>query len=510
MKFAKHFSQHTDLLVILGIVLFLTCSLLFTGTISSGFHFTDDHQIYNIEDDLSTSSTLEVASSWIKRDFEWRFRPLYFMHRVFQVKMFGSNFLLWSIYYGILAIIAFTSFYGGMRRLKYSIWESLTFLAVVFVGSQMSVWWRLGTSETIGMVFLGITFYFMTLCLSRKHYLINTILFIVFLIFASLSKESFVIIIPAFIIYKILNEKDFFGISIARTIKKNYLLIIPAFVMFLELIFILLSVGTTFGYAGIDSNIKNMIKGIMEIFEEQSVFLWISIPLIFLYLYVELNEKENRIEKIRILIPSIIFCALVCVPNIILHAKSGIDKRFLLPFTIGVAFFIVTMIKNFTKFSNWQKSLICGVILIVFCGDTGYLYKAYLFSQEGKDTNSFLTAISENATDSTNILLVADPVKTNERSFSIQTYFKHKGIKNLYAHALEQDNYEDWSKDLIPLWHSWFEEKQLENMDTIPRMVVFLDKGLVDDFFKKNILLISEYRPLLKNDSLFEVYRLVE
>ena len=72
--------------------------LCFTGTLTSGFHFTDDHQLISIKESINDNGFINAAKSFINKDLDIRFRPFYSMHRVFLVKIFGSHFFLLSIY----------------------------------------------------------------------------------------------------------------------------------------------------------------------------------------------------------------------------------------------------------------------------------------------------------------------------------------------------------------------------------------------------------------------------
>jgi hypothetical protein len=134
-----------------------------------------------------------------------------------------------SIFTGILAMCSFSFFYFGARKLKYGVLESLVFVLLIFIGSQMAIWWRLGTNETIGMFFLGLAFLFMAKCTKKENYRLNNVAFIILLIIASLCKESFIITIPALVVFKIWNEKNVFKITFKESVKNNYLLAVPIY-----------------------------------------------------------------------------------------------------------------------------------------------------------------------------------------------------------------------------------------------------------------------------------------
>jgi hypothetical protein len=247
------------------------------------------------------------------------------------VKIFSLNFFSLSIFVGVLALFSFSFFYFGARRLGYSITQSFLFVLLMFVGSQASIWWRLGTNETIGIFFLGLSFLFMTKCLDLKYYRINNILFIIFLIITSLCKESFIIVIPAFIIYKIWNEKVFFNIKIRESIINNWLSILPAIIVFIELWIIKFVIGTNqIGYAGLTSSFAEFINGIKNIIlNPASLLVWIKLLMLLIpiylvsFLFIKENKKTLLLQSLKTLSVCFCFAMLIILPSIIMHAKSG-------------------------------------------------------------------------------------------------------------------------------------------------------------------------------------------
>jgi len=88
----------SDKIVILTIVISVFLFLLLTKTVVSGFHFVDDHEIIKIKNELQSSGLVDVAAKWVKEDMfsNTRFRPVYYIIRVFETKLFGSDFQLWQ------------------------------------------------------------------------------------------------------------------------------------------------------------------------------------------------------------------------------------------------------------------------------------------------------------------------------------------------------------------------------------------------------------------------------
>jgi len=67
----------------------------------------------------------------------------------------------------------------------------------VVLGQQSTVAWMLGPSELLALFFLSIALFYMAKIYLINDSLINKIIFIVFILLSSLSKESFILIIPS-------------------------------------------------------------------------------------------------------------------------------------------------------------------------------------------------------------------------------------------------------------------------------------------------------------------------
>lgn len=195
--------------------------LHFTKTLYSGYHFIDDHCLVSMKESLNKSSFLETAYIYTKNDFLIRFRPVFSFYYVLLVKVFSLNFFAMSVFMGFLGIISFSFFYFGLKNLKFTIFQSVLFVFLAFVGFQMAIWWRLGTNEPIGIFFLSLSFFFLSKCVNNINYKLSNTLFVFFLAITSLCKESFIFIIPAFLFLKIWLEKESFKISFKESVRKN-------------------------------------------------------------------------------------------------------------------------------------------------------------------------------------------------------------------------------------------------------------------------------------------------
>jgi hypothetical protein len=482
-----------------GVFLFL----IYTGTLTSGYHFIDDHAMIGIDSALRSESFLKTSTAYIKSDLNIRFRPVYYLYYISEVRIFGLDFLALSIFTGLLAFVSFFLFYIGMRKLGHSFLKSLIFVLLIFIGPQSAIWWRLGTNETVGMFFLGLAFLFMTKCLDKSKYTINNVLFVVFLTIASLCKESFVIIIPAFVLFKIWNEKIYFHISFKESVKKNTLLIFLIIVMIAELWTIKYVVGTNkIGYAGMTSSVGEFIAGVKNIFlDTNSLFNWINLLriLVPVYLISFLFVKEWKREffqSLNVLFPYMLFSLLIVLPNIFMHAKSGMIERYLLPTTLGLAFLAIGFWQNARRLF-FKSIILLAIIFFIINSFNLAREKAGIFAYEGQKTNELLSAITMHSKPDSKILLVVDSLMRYEVSWSLKVYLSSKGIDGLFGYPMPRGYDTDLDRKHQQQWLDWFKDRNFENMNGRPDVIVFIDKIQSNQFFDQSGIPQPQYYNIL-------------
>jgi hypothetical protein len=501
-------TNKNDKIVVISIIIIVILFLFSSKTITSGYHFIDDHEVIRMKHDLSISSLSEVTQKWVREDldFNMRFRPLYYIHRVCETRLFGSDFFLWSLYTGILCCISLIFFYLGMRNLKFTLSGSIIFLIISFVGPQSAIWWRLGPSESLGMVFLSLSFYFMSASLNTKKYFIKTFFFIFFLILSSLTKESFLIIIPAMIFFKIWNEKKYIWSSLKESSYKNMLLIVPLIILFIELFIIKLYVGTD--YSGLESN---LYYSLIHFFTTLIHFVKTYLNLIFAAIVVIIINYRLKKTLLKIDGFSFVFFLLILIPNILLYARSGLVERYLLPTTIGLGFLFVSFLKGVDENPLWFKKMAFVLVLVAFIPFAVIsIIDAIDFSKEGKETKRLLTEISSNYLDGKQVMVVVDPIQDYERSISLKSYLFYENHIDLFGYPVINDNDALNYQNIIGDWKVYFEDKQFENMTSKPGLLVFLNSNVIDNFFKSSTLSQLDYLPVEIENSNFVLFKEIQ
>lgn len=506
MIFKKDFFKKHEVWLISGFFLLAIFSFLYSsGTLFSGYHFIDDHCVISMKEALEKNSFLKTAYLFVKGDFNIRFRPFFYLYYVSLTKLFGLNFLAWSIFVGVLAVIIFVFFYQGARKLGYFWWEALFLIGLTFVGTQSAVWWKLGVNEPIGLLFLGLSFFFLASCLnsSEKKYFLNNFGFLVALAGASLCKENFIFVIPAFVFYKIFKEKAFFKIGWREILKKNQASFWLLVLMLAELVIIKFFVGTNkIGYAGTTASWNEFVMGVKNIFFlPHSLGLWMDFlkKIGWLYLIFLMADFWEKRDKKRLLLFFkefffyFSFSVLIVLSNVFVYAKSGMAERYLLPTTFGLAFLAVNFWKSV---ENKGIKIVMGLAILSFLGTQFNFAKAnaQIFAIEGKNANYLFDKIRKTTHRSDDILLVVDPVKRYEVSDSIRIYLNYYGFKNFYVYPILADYQSEFENRLKNEWLSWFENKQLKDLQTLPQTIIIFDSVDKGRFFIESGMKESDYQ----------------
>ncbi len=435
IRFIKKYDYLTVFLfiLILWFLIFIT-----SGSLFSGYHFTDDHEIAHINYNLTVEKlgVFKVSSQWIHNDLlSGRFRPFYYIHRILQTRLLGINFPLWSLYTGMLGV--FTTFFLFMfgRSIYFSIREALLFSFLITLGAQSAVWWQLGPAETIGTFLLAAALVFAALSeRATKFKILYEFLCVFLVLIMSLSKESFILVIPAIALIKIWLPHHLKTLSWHESLKKNSVFISILCCFFLaELLLVKFYIGPTpeIGYAGVDGfNIPSIIKATQNL--SQAGYWWIILAsFIGIRLTIKPPYSQSLPQILNVLSFPITLLFLVAVPQILLYAKSGIVQRYILPGILGYAFLIITLYNYLNKNYQVAAKLILFLIVITLSLNLTVAWDAaHTFGLEGKSTNALLRTIEAKTQVNDTILIVSNPHLSYEWSFSIKKYLNYVSNRN--------------------------------------------------------------------------------
>lgn len=444
LNFKKYITSDLSSLIIF--ICFWIILLGATKTPFSGIHFQDDHQIIQMHKDLISAKVPVVLAGYLKNDLKLRFRPFYIIHRIIVTKVLGTNLKLWSFYTGFLAILTSFFLYKFLRLLQFSFIESLLFSFLSLLGPHACIWWKLGNNETIGAFLLSISLFFLSKSICSKHSYFYKSLTIILLTLTVLSKESFILFIPAVILIYIFFSAIQKQESYKAVIKKNYIFIFILSALFiLPLIYIFRFIGTnSISYAGMSNNylsIKFIKWFIVQIYKN----LYFIILVFGFFLLIQ-NESINSLKSfITVLNRTLrahfymlaVFFAIL-IPQCLLYFKSGLETRYFMPFVIAFSLLIVYVMRTIRlndKINNISKfaftAMVCLSLIVI--NFRTVIPAAREFSNEGLQTKALLNSIIDHTDKKDTILFVLDPGPEYEWGFFLKTYFETGlGMPNIH------------------------------------------------------------------------------
>jgi hypothetical protein len=374
------------LFVLPAVLAFFTLLLVLTGTIVSGFHFVDDHEMIDIRHELKQTPLINVMAQRVIKDYtdSRRFRPVYIMNRVFQVYLFGTHFPLHSLYnlvlmLGTVSFLYLTARKTGFNRLEAGILPLLTML-----GEQTALWWKLGTNESIAMfLFSGALFALVAsaYCKRPLAWLIGSILL---MILSSLAKESFVLLIPVYLFIMVWHNRHVGKEGWTGSIFRHLIPIILLLAVFSAELALVFHAGINWSYAGVEGfHFWKFVKAFVNLFIMGNGALVLLLSAIFAVPLLREKKKGNLIS----LLPGFMSAFLVILPQVFLYSKSGITERYLIPGVFGYSLLIICFMRRMRGsagvlegfyLNRWVKT--AGISFFLLVAVSGVLMMASGFS----------------------------------------------------------------------------------------------------------------------------------
>ncbi len=419
------------IVLILDIALFMLF-MLGTGAILTGYHFIDDHVSISLYEALQNTSLYELTKANVIGDLTLRFRPLYFIELCLKTYFFGIDFNKWMLFSTLEGIITFMLLYLSAIKMKFTTVESFLFSSIIIFGKQFTPWYRTPNQENEGLLFvsillllLSIGFYGEKKLFSRWWYRI--IVFMVMVI-SSLQKEAFCMMLPAYILLIMhmdeqTNEKSGF----VTLVHKYLLLFISIMAVFLyEIYFIMTQVGTQFaGYAGFDesSGIGVYLKGLYKTCTKNIQFYIIAFVL--LVIVFVLANKKDAIKKIVDNKYLALFGVFVIATQLILHAKSTMFQRYIIPMIVAVSLvFIVFGLRIIRDNLKWYRISVGICSALVLIGMIQSYQMAESWAIDGRDGNELLSAVEGVIQDNPSAKILSH-IDDCELDLSVEVWLNH-------------------------------------------------------------------------------------
>lgn len=404
--------------------------LIYTGTITSGWHLVDDQEYicYMLQMEQDGASYFECLADTILTDLTWRFRPLYYFLRVTLTVLIGDNLVIWSVIKGMVTVTAFFFLYMCARELKCSIFPSVLFSMVVMVGPQSVVWWKLGPQECTGMMIFSIGFYFMLKWMHTGKRRYNWIAML-FLIGAGIYKESFLMMIPfaiSYLFYEDIKADGFRIKTLWNSFKKNMILLCSLIItLVVSLLVIFLYSGTSVGFH--DSVMTPNAYKLLWINMLQNSLQWFVcfvIPIFIIML--------TGCRKWTKLIWEILLTMAVMIPQFILYIQLGFEERYIIPWVFGYAYFVVIALGNWEVMRGMRRKLwYCCVIGLLVVHFPIVIAEGEYYTYRGHSVTTVFEMVLKESTPDTKILAAYTPY--DESDLTLSAWMRYNGRDNVYV-----------------------------------------------------------------------------
>ena len=411
MKYLEH------VLIFIVAAILLLKILSGSGAMESGYHFLDDHELIRIEYSIEEhkQSVVSVMQGYINNDMNSRFRPMYWVERVVCTAIFGSDLLYWNIYTAIQGILTFYLLYYAARYLKFNWHISLVFSGIIIFGDQFVPWFRSANQENTGLLFCAFALWLIARQYHAKKF--SSILYngmiCIGVIICGLIKESFVILMPAFIALKFWLEYCYVSDTVGgkgiwkKCLRENIVTYGIIFLAFLvNMYFLLFRVGVDkVSYAGFHegTSLYQYYYGIRDsLLVYLKRFTWMGIMLIIITIVCyQVIEKKYWKQYLGFGIIGIYIMG----TQLMSHAKSLMWERYIIPFIVGYAVvFVLLGYRIFSK-DEFRRKVYEGllVVLLIMQVQKSYdLAKDYAWT--GKLVQDYLQCVLENTEESSVII----------------------------------------------------------------------------------------------------------
>lgn len=501
-------TQIIDFLIIPSLI-FITCYLVFltSGLLTSGFRlFINDHLMIAMSQDLKKKGFLSTVQNWLLIDRTFgRFQPFYYIQAIILTIIFGINPTLWFNHACILISLTAYCLFLFARFLKMPVLIALVFSGLALIGPQAITWSQPSHPQLVGTFLLSASLLFTGITAKVDRYkTVFNIIFICLALLMSLSKESYIIFIPALAFIKVWLYHRIQQVSFRRALIQNWIVIAALFgIAFLEVLYIISGISIRgMGYAGLDENTLQSSKVLSaSITLLQGSHFGLFIISFVLALLTAVWKRDSVKDFIIQLTPIFIIFLLTVIPQIVLYTKSGFTGAYFIPATIGTALLITYTIFLLGNQSKLLSYFVLGVSILIICTEITTSFNSYSeIAKDSKSINRLFQEISSCTPNNEPILIVANPrlrfevymAMKSTLSYSLQrdnlliaTYGLEK--TDFFSNTLEQ--YEKTLLFLAPdAISKLYENKTILNFpdkNKIKAVVVF--DNLEDDFLKTSL-----------------------
>lgn len=431
----------------------------YTDSYTKGYNITEDYTVVLYTQEMNQNSLIETSINYVIKnmDSRARFAPVSDVFRLVLIKIFGTNFTLFTFFMSLLGVLSSFIFFLSFKKAGFNILLSFLFGILILSGKYVISWSDISNFEGYGMLFLSISFYF---CINSSINQRNTdkLLFLFFMLLTTLSKENFILLTPALLLiylkmYSIRNNVNLMY-SFKKNFKFSFLILL---IMILHLSFIKYFVGINKqGYAGVDFKKigLNVIPGFVSELFKYSISYLLFAGIIIVLFYFVLYYKTNPVyvkKSLNQMIFAFILFILISFPQYIIHLKTGLMGRYSLIFCMGMNAFLLLILWTITDSKYINKYIKIFFVFISFAYAAFEIKTSSVtvltdFSRFCKSNTAMINKL--NTSTNKDLLIVMDPVSHYHFVYSMKMYLNYLDARKNYSYQfVKADNYTPYYRD---------------------------------------------------------------
>lgn len=476
-----------NLYIFIGISTFWLFFFVIIGLLNIGLHLDlEGYALFSIYFDNGQSIAHDMNVVWQTLRANM-IAPVGVSYDLITCKLFGEKVQVARWGYLLFVILSSFLFFLVGRKMRFSITLSLLFPAIAFLGQQFSVWYSIDTQEPIGLLFMSLSLYLISITDGKKGLLFD-FLAIVTSLCMSLSKETFILILPALVVFKFYIFHTNTQNTIKTCILKSLFFATSLFIIFiLEIGYILLVMkGAGRGYAGVSGilSITAYLKNFFHLFLANDVYFYALTGALLTGFATEGNFFKNIqnfiIQNFILLV--LVIC--IVIPQVIVYAQTGWLLRYYLPSFVGISLFLVIVLNYLQQFASVGIYKLFLILLIFYMGleitpkisdnPEQAFRQARNHVSFADNTEQLIASVVNKSKPNSLILIVTDPVanilQPKALSEFLQNFFQRTNIKRLSINMPYKRfaNYEDRQNAVINNFSEIKDKSSIEHIIIMP------------------------------------------
>ncbi len=483
------------IIVLLGALLLVFGTTILMGTMTSGFHLVDDHEFlkWTYEMERQNIPMMDILTKKVMADFGWRYEPLYYSARIFGCGLFGINLTVYFVMKALETVVSLVFLYYCGRLMGARKGYAALFSLISMVGYQSAVWWKLGPQESQCTALFSAGFFCMLKYLTARGGLSeagvsegkmgNTAGPLGFhksrgkkgwmgaslLLFGAMVnyKESYIILVPflmLYVLYYELQEEETITLQkIGQTIRARLGYLVCLGIIFLAPVAVIVTcVGTNnYGTVGLEAGVPLSVYADAISESLQGDLKWFKrFGMLFCAILLTYYDELKKLWKEMLL--TIAFL----LPQFIVFGRSGISERYILPSSIGFAFFFVLVITKWKPLSGRRRVVyVSGLLLLLAAHGRVCLREADYFRHRGEGVTAMLEAVNEMAGPDTKVLACFRP--NEEGNLTINYWQKLHDFDQVYYWDQEKKVINRVCDSTLIYEEEFYKEESFEDMDIV-------------------------------------------